>query len=253
MDAYTQYLAQKTSSPTYQTPTMTGTAQTSSAGSEEAGTPMSSNIAAKSGMLSALMSQRTYNNTLGAITNAAAQRKADLQSMYDTSIDAINKEHTNSQNNINNTATKNLQQAYINNMLGQKNLSQKLASQGINGGATESTLARLINAYGNNRNSINGQRATDLANLETTTNSRRNDALNTLTNGLSQMYQDAYNKRIDAMNEYNNNLMNALNNYASSGAADDNLLEDWAARISGVYGGGLSGNALANVYMNYLR
>lgn len=252
MDAYAQYLAGKTSAPNYQTPTTTGIAPVSSKGSEEAGTPMSANVAAKAGMVSALMNQRLYNDTMSDITKQAAQRKSDLQSMYDTALKNINAEHQNSSNNINNTASKNLQQAYINNMLGQKNLAQKMASQGLTGGATESTLARLINAYGNNRNSINGQKATDLANLQTQMDARRNSALSDYTSALSQMYQDAFNQRVQARNQFNSGMLDALNQYAMSGAADDNWFEDTAARLSGVYGMGLTGNALANAYTGYL-
>lgn len=252
MDGYAQYLMNKTSAPSYQTPVSTGNQVPSSAGSEEAGTPMTSSIAAKVGMLTSLMNQKTYNDSIQAISKAAKQRGQDLQKSYNTALASINNTHANSQNNINNTASQNLQQAYINSMLGQKNLSQKMASQGLNGGATESTLARLINAYGNNRNAINGQKATQLANLETEMNNRRNSALQTYTDAMNQMYQDAFNQRMNALNTYNTNQNNAALQYASSGAADDGLFEDWAARLSGVHGLGLSGNALANAYMGFL-
>ncbi len=45
-------------------------------------------------------------------------------------------------------------QAYVQNMLSQKNLEQLLAAQGLNGGASESAMVRLESEYGNNLNEL---------------------------------------------------------------------------------------------------
>lgn len=59
----------------------------------------------------------------------------------------------------NDTARKNMNQAYIQYMLQQRNLPQQLRANGINGGATETTLGDMNNTYMNNRNAIALNRA----------------------------------------------------------------------------------------------
>lgn len=47
-----------------------------------------------------------------------------------------------------------LREAYIANMMAQRNLPQQLKANGISGGATETTYADIMNTYMNNRNNI---------------------------------------------------------------------------------------------------
>ena len=88
---------------------------------------------------------------------------------------------------MNDAADSALRQAYINRMQQQRNLNQLLSAQGLNGGASETTTAGMLNNYANSRNALESERTAQLASL---------------------------------MNNYQNNLAELANQKASGDAAD---------------------------------
>ena len=103
-------------------------------------------------------------------------------------------------------------------MLSQKNLGQQMSALGLSGGATETTLASMLNNYGNARNNISTTAANNLANLE----GRYNDSISQA----QQAYNDAVAKANLQKAQYAMQLEDALaGNQISALSNYQNLLQ----------------------------
>lgn len=204
-------------------------------GTEKNGDGMG-DASAKGAMLSALGAQKMYQVGMQALNNSMRQRRSALQGNYDSSLKSLESDYNLSSNNINNSAENSLRQAYVNNMLSQKNLKQKLASQGLTGGATESTLGRLLNAYGNNRNNIDVQRNKDLSSLENAYTNNKSRALQDYNNALANLEIENYNAQNTLANNFYDRINQAIYDYATSGSASDDTLNGALAYYAGQFG-----------------
>ena len=117
-----------------------------------------------------------------AYQKAAAQQKVN----YDFSAGQVN-----------DATGKALQEAYINRMLQNKNLQQSLSAQGLNGGASETTTAGMLNNYNNARNNLETERQSQLANL-----------LNTYQNNMAQLEQQRASGEAADLSQYQTALQN---------------------------------------------
>lgn len=180
---------------------------------------------AKAAMLSAYAAQNSYQTQLNALNDSIKARQNALKSNYDSALNALLSDYNLSKGNINTDAANSLKQAYITNMMNQKNLKQRLAGQGLTGGATESTIARLLNAYGNNRNNINADRSRNLSSLENNYNTNRNTALSNYNNALAQLEAENYSQKAALQQALNDRLYSAVADYAASGAYDDDVYQ----------------------------
>lgn len=102
------------------------------------------------------------------IADAYERMKELLQGNYNSQVGVLNAAKKKSTKETKQDAEKALRQAYVSNMLGRRDLNQRLALQGLNGGATETTLAKLANQYGNARTDIVNQRARDISGINQT-------------------------------------------------------------------------------------
>ena len=101
-----------------------------------------------------------------------------------------------------NRATENaLQQAYINKMMSERNLAQQLAAQGLNGGASETTTAGMLNNYNNSRNALETERQNQLASIE-----------NTYQNNMAQLENQRASGDAADLSQYQTNLANLTAN-----------------------------------------
>lgn len=184
----------------------------------------SSNISASgggfdyAGYLNQLMAEKraaaenAYNNAVNRINDAYNRASSNYANIYNNGVNTLKGSYNNSQNKINEQASDSMQEAYVNKMLSQKNLSQQLAAMGMSGGASESAAAGLINNYGNARNGIQKTWNSNLADLE-----------NTFQNNLNNLYS-AYQSQMAALD---NQRASALS------SAEQNL----AGLITDSYGG----------------
>lgn len=69
---------------------------------------------------------------------------------------------------LNGASDQALREAYINKMLSQRNLQQQLTAQGLNGGASETTTASMLNNYNNARNELERERQEQLGSISNT-------------------------------------------------------------------------------------
>lgn len=175
-----------------------------------------------------------YNSSLSQLNNSYNQQINSLANILNQTKGQLEGNYNNARSSINQEAENYLRQAYINNMLSQKNLGQQLTAQGLSGGASESTLAGMANNYGNIRNNIN-----------TATNNSITSLLNNYNNSLADANQ-AYASAVDAAQQqrakYAMQLEDTLgsNNINALMEANRRRQEEEAARLA------LIENAISN-------
>lgn len=140
--------------------------------SSAASTPSSSGSFDLAGYLEGLRAQQradaeaAYARARSNLNDAYNSASSAYGNIYNSGVDQLGRSYNNSRGKINSEATDAFRQAYVNRMLSEKNLGQKMAALGMSGGASESTLAGLINNYGNARNGIQRTLDTNLGDLE---------------------------------------------------------------------------------------
>lgn len=168
----------------------------------------------------------TYNRNMAAMNEAYNTRLGLLGGNYDTTMGLLDSNYAQAQAQQRQSAEDALRQAYIDRMMGEKNLTQQLVANGISGGASESARAGLINSYGNSRNAIQRGLMDNLAGLEgnyltNAHNARQayNDALaNTAAEQASykaQFSSDLANGNATSYSDYFNQMANLDNTYLS--------------------------------------
>lgn len=132
--------------------------------------------------------QQNRDSTVGNISNWANQSIADLQDAYgkraaankaahDATLGTITDTWTRGNDKVKAQAAGGLQDAYVQSMMGKRNLNQQLAASGRSGGAAESTMLGLENALGKNRGTIMDSRDNQLADLLLAYNTDKNAAV----------------------------------------------------------------------------
>lgn len=110
--------------------------------------------------------QAAYDKNMGALDEAFAAYMDAMGENLASAQGALEDSYNRSAANIKADAAQSLKQAYINKMLSEKNFDQKMAAQGISGGASETTRAAMSNNYGNARTEINNTTNRNLSELE---------------------------------------------------------------------------------------
>ena len=112
------------------------------------------------------MLQAAYDKNMGALEDAFNAYMEAMGENLSSAQGALEDSYNRSRSNIQADAAQSLKQAYINKVLSEKNFDQKMAAQGISGGASETTRAAMSNNYGNARTDINNQTNRSLSELE---------------------------------------------------------------------------------------
>ena len=97
--------------------------------------------------------QNAYNKNNAAINSMYSNRLSGLNSRYNEGRSALEASHAAQQEAIRKAKEEAQRQAYISSMVAERDLEQNLSAQGLSGGASETTLAKMRNNYANNRNS----------------------------------------------------------------------------------------------------
>ena len=100
-------------------------------------------------------------------------------------------------------------------MLNRKNLQQALTAQGLNGGASETTQASMLNNYGNARNDIETQQAKNLADLLRTYNDNLSAAQQAWSNQMAGLELQKMQQLQQAENALNNMQTASLGNIST--------------------------------------
>ena len=147
-----------------------------------------------------------YNRNVAAMNQAFDQRGQLLKGNLDSTLANLQTDYDSSRDAINRDATEAAREAYINRMMSQRNLAQNMAAQGLSGGASETTLAGLENNYGNARNQIAATANENLGSLEDLYTKNRNSAMQEYND---QLAADAL-ARAQYMTQFENDRQNML-------------------------------------------
>lgn len=135
------------------------------------------------------------------------ERIAAANKVKDARIKATNETYNNSMGNLNAATESSLRQAYIKHRMDEKNMPQQMQAFGMSGGATETTLANMKNAYGNNRTSIMNENLAQQRLIEQDRANAIAGAEADAANAHLDAVGDAANYEASAVRDYNNGLI----------------------------------------------
>lgn len=156
--------------------------------------------------------QNAYDKNMAALNTAYQNRDNLLNQNYNSALEQLAGTYNNSRDSLNQNAEVALREAYVNRMMNERNLGQQLAASGLSGGASETTRANMLNAYGNNRNSIRRELGNNLSELEYLYNQNRESA--------KQAYNDALVNAASERAAYEMQLNDALANQQATSYAN---------------------------------
>ena len=152
---------------------------------------------------------------MSALNDAYGAQMNSLNSNLESARNQLLKNYNYSRSNIANDAADSLRQAYINRMNSQRNLGQQMSAQGLSGGATETTLAGMLNNYGNARNNINTTANRSYADLENNYNNNLASAQQAYNSAVANANLQKAQQAIALENALANNQISALGDYQS--------------------------------------
>jgi hypothetical protein len=109
---------------------------------------------------------QAYERNMERIASAYDSAYGSLRDNLSSTQGRLNAARDKSMGEVRSDAEDSLRQAYINNMMTRRNLNQRLAAMGMNGGATETTMSSLENQYGKSRAGINQTLNDNIADLD---------------------------------------------------------------------------------------
>jgi hypothetical protein len=157
--------------------------------------------------------QNAYDRGMGALNSAYDQQMNSLSSNLNETKNQLSDQYNRSRQNISDDASESLRQAYINKMLSQRNLGQQMSAQGLTGGATETTMANMLNNYGNARNNINTTQNRNLSSLEGNYNDNLSQAMQAYNSAVATANLQKAQQQMSLENALANNQISALGDY----------------------------------------
>jgi hypothetical protein len=159
--------------------------------------------------------EESYQRNVNAINNAYGQARNYYDSNLGSTRDTLKSSYNASKGDIDSDAEASLREAYINNMLNRRNLQQALTAQGLNGGASETTQASMLNNYGSARNEIETQQSKNLSDLLKTYNDNLSSAQNAWSNQMASLELQKMQQLQQAENALNNMQTATLGNIST--------------------------------------
>ena len=157
--------------------------------------------------------ENAYNRGMSALNSAYSSQISSLGSNLGETKNQLASQYNRSRQNILDDAAASLKQAYINKMLSEKNLGQQMSAMGLTGGATETSLAGLLNNYGNARNNIYTTQNKNLSNLEGNYNTSLSQAMQAYNSAVADANLQKAQQAMTLENALANNQISAVNNY----------------------------------------
>lgn len=200
----------KTTTPTVTTKTVTPTTAVATTPTQSAVATSPTGIDSIAQQLQDLQNQQAqayqqaYGSNRDAINSLYNNAIQNAQSLYGQQTSALQNALNLQKQNVETSAEKSLREAYINKMMNEKNLEQRLTAQGLSGGASESAMASLLNQYGGSRNEIEQAKLSDLASAE----SNYGQNLASLLYGLQSATSSAEQARLSGLTSLENSLAN---------------------------------------------
>ena len=159
--------------------------------------------------------ENAYNRGMSALNSAYDSQMNSLSNNLSETRNQLSNQYNRSRGNISQDAENSLRQAYINRMLSQRNLGQQMSAQGLTGGASETTMANMLNNYGNARNSINNTLNNNLSNLEGNYSDNLSQAMQAYNSAVANANLAKAQQAMSLENALANNQISALGDYQS--------------------------------------
>lgn len=159
--------------------------------------------------------QDAYDRSKALLDDAYNTASGNYANIYNRGVGQLGKSYKNSLGKINTSADDAFREAYVNKVLAEKNLSQRLAAMGMSGGASESAMSELLNNYGNARNSIQRTLDTNMGDLETDYNANLTNLYNAYQSQMAGLDQQRASQLASLLNNLNNQLAGASEDYFS--------------------------------------
>lgn len=154
--------------------------------------------------------QDSLDQSISARQSAYDKSKQAYEANRDSALKSLLDAYNFGSGQVNDTADRSLQEAYLSRMQAQRTLPQMLSAQGITGGLTETTNANLLNSYGNNRNNIETDRAGNLASLLNTYQTNKAQAEQDFNTKLAEAYTNLQQGIAADRSAYNNSLASIM-------------------------------------------
>ena len=135
-----------------------------------------------------------FDSMLSAYEAALEAQRRARQAAYESAVKTQQGLYEQNVDKVNSAADKALGEAYINRMQSQRTQRQAMAAQGLTGGASETSLAGILNGYANARNNIETERMGQISDLGRTLQNNIAQAKNILNNGVAGDYADFLDK-----------------------------------------------------------
>ena len=142
--------------------------------------------------------EKMYNDQLQSYRDAQAAQEAQQQAQTQQTINNLEADRPK----INDQYKSSAAQAYVNKMIQQRDLPQRMAALGLTGGASETSQLKLNTMYGNNMNDLTKQRDSSTNDLNLRIANARaegDNALGTIRNNFALQMAQAqaeYNERL---------------------------------------------------------
>ena len=220
----------------------------------------------------------TYNRSMDFVNRGFDEGKQTTAQARDEAIQLAQALYDMGEETQNRQTERGLKGQYVSYMNSLRNLNQRLAAQGINGGASETSMLGALNGYEANRTDLQEARLAALSALRQTqmqSDSQANQAyLNKLADLISQRTNqylgventrsqgeynyanmknsaesDRGNQLVSAQNNFQNWASNLEGNYANMNQTAQNNFQNWASNLEGNYANMSRENQIA--YQNW--
>lgn len=145
-----------------------------------------------------------YEANMARIAEAYNTASGRLSENYDSTEGRLKAARKKSLNDVNVDAEKSLREAYVNNMMNRKDLNQRMAALGYNGGLTETTAAKLANQYGRARTDITNTLNGNISNLDQSYGDNLANALQAYNTALNNLDMQRMQMEVAAENARQN-------------------------------------------------
>lgn len=156
------------------------------------------------------VAKKNYQRNMATIANSYNTSKGTLDTNLQSNNGQLEQQANYSRQLANADAEQAMREAYINQMLSRRDMAQWLTSQGLTGGATETTRAALENAYQNARAEVDATRAKNVNDININYNSNIADAIQQYNTQIAELAKQKAELEMQVENKYSSQQLSAL-------------------------------------------
>lgn len=181
----------------------------------------------------------TYDRSMGHVNQGYEEGKSTSEQARDEAIRLAQSLYDMGEQTQNKQTEKDLRNQYISYLRGMRNIDQRLAAQGINGGASETALLNALNGYEGNRTDLYEANLAALGMLRQQQMQSDSEAqqayLNNLANLIAQRTQNQLNvenTRASGESNFANMKGDAINTRSNQTLQAQQAFQNWASDLT---------------------